>query len=292
MQVSNYETMRLGLSSSILSRHASLSVLAFRCNSRVTGLHGEPSISYVQNGSLAYRVNGKSFDLVPGSVLVGRPGADYVCSHDRGTRAECISFRFAPAFIEDIGDRSKAWQVGCIPPLAKLMVLGELAQSAKDGTSDVGLDEIGVLFAERLLEVASVTRRPSLGTDRDRQRAVDAALWIDAHSHESVDLETAARAVELGVFHFLRTFSRVLGVTPHQYLVRSRLRRAARLLADDARSISDIALDIGFGDLSNFVRSFHRAAGVSPRRFRQAVRGNRHLAKSVRLRPTTSIFSK
>jgi AraC family transcriptional regulator len=35
--------------------------------------------------------------------------------------------------------------------------------------------------------------------------------------------------------------------------------------------------DVGFGDLSNFVRSFHRAAGVSPRRFRQAAKGDRKI---------------
>ncbi|XXT60555.1 helix-turn-helix domain-containing protein [Sorangium sp. So ce590] len=60
-------------------------------------------------------------------------------------------------------------------------------------------------------------------------------------------------------------------------LVRARLRRAARLLADGARSITDIALDVGFGDLSNFVRTFHRAAGVSPRGFRRAARGDRKI---------------
>jgi AraC-like DNA-binding protein len=75
----------------------------------------------------------------------------------------------------------------------------------------------------------------------------------------------------------LRLFSSVLGVTPHQYLVRSRLRHAARLLADDERSVTDIAYDVGFGDLSNFVRTFHRAAGVSPRRFREASRGMRKI---------------
>jgi len=69
----------------------------------------------------------------------------------------------------------------------------------------------------------------------------------------------------------------VLGVTPHQYLVRARLRRAAKLLADDTRSITSIAFDVGFGDLSNFVRTFHRAAGVSPRRFRDAARGDRKI---------------
>ena len=66
-------------------------------------------------------------------------------------------------------------------------------------------------------------------------------------------------------------------MTPHQYLVRSRLRRAARLLADGARSITDVALDVGFADLSNFVRTFHRAAGVSPGRFRRAARGDRKI---------------
>src|SRR5207245_11011107 len=92
----------------------------------------------------------------------------------------------------------------------------------------------------------------------------DAALWIDAHAHEVIDLEAVASAAGLSPFHFLRIFASVLGVTPHQYLVRCRLRRAASLLAGDARSITDVALDVGFGDVSNFVRTFHRAAGVSP----------------------------
>jgi AraC-like DNA-binding protein len=106
---------------------------------------------------------------------------------------------------------------------------------------------------------------------------VETALWIDAHSHRPIDLEDAAAQADISPFHFLRLFSSVLGVTPHQYLVRSRLRHAARLLADDERPITDVAYDVGFGDLSNFVRTFHRAAGVSPRRFREASRGMRKI---------------
>ncbi len=100
---------------------------------------------------------------------------------------------------------------------------------------------------------------------------------MDAHSHEPIGLDSVAEEVGLSSFHFLRLFARILGVTPHQYLVRSRLRHAARLLADGARSITDVAFDVGFGDLSNFVRTFHRAAGVSPRRFRQAAKGDRKI---------------
>jgi AraC-like DNA-binding protein len=59
--------------------------------------------------------------------------------------------------------------------------------------------------------------------------------------------------------------------------VRSRLRHAARLLVDDERPVTDVAYDVGFGDFSNFVRTFHRAAGVSPRRFREVSRGVRKI---------------
>ena len=100
-------------------------------------------------------------------------------------------------------------------------------------------------------------------------------------------LESAARQAGLSPFHYLRVFSRVLGVTPHQYLVRSRLRRAARLLADEERSVTDIAFDVGFADLSNFVRTFHRAAGVSPRGYRRAVKGDRKILKERLAAPAT-----
>ncbi|HEX9602943.1 MAG TPA: helix-turn-helix domain-containing protein [Myxococcales bacterium] len=56
--------------------------------------------------------------------------------------------------------------------------------------------------------------------------------------------------------------------TPHQYLVGARLRRAARLLLTTSLPVTEVALEAGFGDLSNFIRTFRRAAGRSPRAFR------------------------
>jgi AraC-like DNA-binding protein len=47
--------------------------------------------------------------------------------------------------------------------------------------------------------------------------------------------------------------------------------------ADDDSPITDIAYDVGFNDLSNFVRTFHRASGASPMRFRQASKGDRKI---------------
>ena len=260
-----------------------ISVSDFRCSA---GPDDKPfveqfachSISYVRKGSFGCRTRGKSFELVAGSILVGHPGDEYLCSHEHCRGDECLSFFLSEELVEAIGDRTEVWRVGAAPPLPELMVLGELAQATADGRNDVGLDEIGQLFANRFVEVVSGrAQKPVPAASKDRRRAVETALWIDANSHRQINLEHAAGQAGISPFHFLRLFSGVLGVTPHQYLVRSRLRHAARLLADDDNAITDIAYDVGFGDLSNFVRTFHRAAGVSPRRFREASRGDRKI---------------
>jgi len=271
------------MTTTTLLQRQSISVSDFRCSARP---HDPPfveqyrchSVSYVRKGSFGCQTRGRSFELVAGSVLVGFPGDEYLCTHDHVCGDECLSFFLAPELVQAIGDRHEVWRIGAVPPLPELMVLGELAQAAACGRSDIGLDEIGQLLASRFVEVVSGrSRKPMPATARDRRRAVQTALWIDANSHREIDLERAAGEAGISPFHFLRLFSNVLGVTPHQYLVRSRLRHAARRLADEDEPVTAIAYDVGFGDLSNFVRTFHRAAGVPPRAFREAARGKRKI---------------
>jgi AraC-like DNA-binding protein len=271
------------MTATTILQRATISVIDYRCDAHVNDapvveLHDGFSVSYVRKGSFGYRARGAAFELVAGSVLVGHRGDEYVCTHDHACGDECLSFQLAPALVEEIGERADIWRTGCLPPLPELIVLGELAQAAAEGRSDIGVDEAGLLFVTRFVEIVSERKRAlPPAAARDRRRAVEAALRIDACSHEPIDLESTAKDAGLSPFHFLRLFARVLGVTPHQYVVRSRLRRAARLLAEDARPITDVAFDAGFGDLSNFVRTFHRAAGVSPRGFRRAAKGDRKI---------------
>jgi len=259
-----------------------IAVVDYRCTAGpaekpFTEVHRSYSVSYVRKGSFGYRTRGQTFELVAGSVLVGKAGDEFMCTHDHHVCGdECLAFHLQPEAAEALG--LEDWRSGGLPPLPELMVIGELAQAAAEGRSDVGLDELGWLFPARFAQSVSGQKQPAMQAgSRDRRRAVEAALWLDAHSGQPVDLDGAAKQAGLSPFHFLRLFAKVVGVTPHQYLVRLRLRHAARLLADDTRSITDVALDVGFADLSNFVRTFHRAAGVSPRAFRNAAKGDRKI---------------
>jgi len=241
-----------------------------------TEVHGGFSLAYVRRGSFTCEKFGVRHELVAGALNVGRPGDEFVCSHDHHQCGdECLHFSFAPELAEQIAPDA-AWRSGALPPLADVMVAGELAQAVAGGRGDLGLDEAGLMLASRFARAVS-GGKPAAPRIRaaDRRRAVETALWIDAYSHRPIDLASAAARAGLSPFHFLRLFGAVVGVSPHQYLVRSRLRHAARLLADDERDVTDVALDVGFADLSNFIRTFRRAAGVSPGAFRRLRKGDR-----------------
>src|SRR5262249_12205060 len=260
-----------------------LSVIDYRCSAKpgdapFVERHQNHSIAYVRKGSFGYRLRGRSHELVAGSMLLGHPGDEYVCTHRHAFGDECLSFQLRPEVVEELSSTPAVLRAGSLPPLAELVVLGELAQAAAAGESNLGLDELGLKLASAGVGPASGPEAPAKPLPaRDRRRAVEAALFLDAHADEEIDLSRIAGFARLSPYHFLRLFGKALGVTPHQYLVRSRLRRAARLLCDEDRAITDIAFEAGFRDLSNFVRTFHRAAGVSPRQFRRAAAGDRKI---------------
>ncbi len=263
-----------------------LSAYAFRCTAGPADrpfaeMHARHSLSYVRRGSFGCLSEGRRHDLVAGALFVGRPGQEYVATHEHhGCGDECLSFKFSPAFADSLG-KTKAWETVSVPPVAELMVLGELAQAAAGGRSGVGLDEAGTLLAHRFLAVVDGKRERKFEIHvGERRRAVEVALWLEENAAAPVGLEDAARRAGLSPFHFLRVFKRVTGVTPHQYLVRRRLARAATLLAEGTLPVTEVALESGFADLSNFVRTFGRAAGVSPKRFRHAARGERKILQA------------
>jgi AraC family transcriptional regulator len=257
-----------------------ISVVDYRCtlgpaDQPFPEVHRCFSLAYVRKGSFGCRTGGRTFELVAGSILVGHPGNEYTCSHEHHVCGdECLSFQFTSDLVEPLG-AMKAWRVGAMPPLASLIIVGELAQAAVEKKSDLSLDEIGMMLAARFAAAASGESNRQDLSARKRRRAVEAALWIREHAPEPIDLAAIARLSGLSPFHFLRSFAKTIGVTPHQYLVRCRLQQAARLLAERERAITDIALDCGFNDLSNFIRTFRRAAGMSPRAFRRASKGDR-----------------
>ena len=72
---------------------------------------------------------------------------------------------------------------------------------------------------------------------------------IDRRYAEPLDIGTLARTALASEAHFIRSFKREFGETPHRYLQRRRIERAATLLRETDQPVTEIALDVGFGSL-------------------------------------------
>jgi AraC-like DNA-binding protein len=86
---------------------------------------------------------------------------------------------------------------------------------------------------------------------------------------EKIELGQLAEIAGLSVCHFSRAFKQSMGLPPHRYLMRERVRAAALLIRTTDRPLVDISLEVGFSDQSHFTRCFSDVMRDTPRDYRR-----------------------
>jgi AraC family transcriptional regulator len=128
--------------------------------------------------------------------------------------------------------------------LAKALIIAVVSQT------DVRLPDAGNLYVQH-------------------ERIQRSVSYLEANFHSKLTIQDLARIANLSPFHFTRLFTRLVGLSPHEYVLNYRLRFAVRLLrAHLEYSISEIALASGFSDQSHFSKTFRRAFGKTPKAYR------------------------
>jgi AraC-like DNA-binding protein len=80
-------------------------------------------------------------------------------------------------------------------------------------------------------------------------------------------VEEAALACHMDAAYLSRLFRRFAHTTPHRFLMRLKMNRAAGLLLDDGLMVKETAAELGFADAFHFSRAFKRVYGIAPERF-------------------------
>jgi AraC-like DNA-binding protein len=182
--------------------------------------------------------------------------------------------RFAPDYFETITEGSRVRDVRSVfrslrlPPVPTLSPVVADACAAMAGPSEIAWEELGIRLAERSIQVDRELEPVwSAVTPAAIARVTRIVRMIEERLVDELTIVSLAREAGLSPFHFLRMFEKLTGITPHQYLRRARLRTAAALLMNRSARVLDVALDAGFGDVSNFNHAFRAEFGVSPRVF-------------------------
>jgi AraC-like DNA-binding protein len=236
--------------------------------------HEDACIAVVSEGTFQYRSARGAALFVPGALLLGSHGTCFECGHEHGTGDRCLAFNFAPDYVEEIvaavpGARRRDFAVPSLPPLPALAPLLAAAEAARDGGDSAALEELATRLAGAVVAtLAESPRSAASPSRRDARRVTAAARRIEAAAEERLTLAQLARDAAMSPYHFLRVFRAVIGTTPHQFLLRTRLHRAAVRLRRSAEPVSTVAFDVGFDDLSTFNRRFRRVMGASPSTWR------------------------
>jgi AraC-like DNA-binding protein len=250
--------------------------------------HSGISIAMVLAGTFQYRgspysANGGAIRnelMTPGSLLLGNARQNFEVGHQHAAGDRCLSFQFAPEYFERIASDAGAkktereFRMLRLPPLRELSSLIARARAGLEYSADTPWEELSV-------ELAAATVRAERGISSRTENAPPSAIArvtrsvraIERRPDSALGLGGLAREAGLSPYHFLRTFERLTGITPHQYVRRARLREAAGRLIANGEKVLDIAYDCGFGDVSNFNHAFRSEFGVSPRTWKAQIAG-------------------
>ena len=99
--------------------------------------------------------------------------------------------------------------------------------------------------------------------------------YIDTNLGKNITLADMSGCLHMSKSHFSDLFKRSINITPHQYVIKSRVQKAKQLLEQTNLSITEIAEKTGFNTNSHFSRSFRQHANIAPKSHRANILGDR-----------------
>jgi AraC family transcriptional regulator len=114
--------------------------------------------------------------------------------------------------------------------------------------------------------------RPKLAPKLSLAQKQALEVLIEDSLDMALTLAALAHRVSMTVSDFLRAFSEAFGLTPHQYVVRQRLKRGKDLLGATNEPVTAIAMALGFSTSSHFAATFKQHVGLSPSEYRAIIR--------------------
>ncbi len=240
-------------------------------------LDGPVTVSRVLGKSRASRV------IPPGGLFMLPGGADFgVCL---GGDLSTVHLYVRHTIVEEVAADLSSVDAGSIELVPRLgardPLIERLALEVRDALTDpdpnvpIYIDYLTRAIAARLIRAHSTrsVARPEPRVGRLTRIQLDRAIdYMEENLDKPLALLDFADAVGLSATHFARRFKSSTGSAPHQYLMRCRVERAKRLLAETDNAIAHIALACGFAHQEHLTRVFRRLSGETPAKFRRSAR--------------------
>jgi AraC family transcriptional regulator len=227
---------------------------------------------------------GKSSSMPPNTILFN-PAQDHLRLRKRMSQASCrlLLLTILPKAVDrlsagnvDMGSVRFVQQIGLNDENVRRTLLAFLQEIESPGwNSRFHADTLLTLLLSQLVRCASnltgSQQMPYRKGGLPNWRLKQALKLLESDPRETPSLGELARHLQLCPTSFCRAFKQSTGLSPHQYLLSHRINCAKEMMRDQARALTEIALDCGFSNSSHFSVVFRRIVGTSPREYRRSL---------------------
>ena len=247
--------------------------------------HKEFELNYIREGTGIFFCGDEHFTACKGDILVIPPGMMHAAYMDGEPLLRYDAFVFNETMIgENSNDRCTN---NCIRPIisrnAVLMIrygndcreykdlkdaVEHVITCAKDNdpVSDLLMKSELMRFLWVLIKNGCVSDDVRTGASLSEMIRPAVAYMTDNFNTHIV-ISDLAGMVHMSDSYFMKCFKNAVGVSAIDYLCQIRINAACEMLVSGERSVSEIALECGYDNLSNFNKQFKRIAGCTPREY-------------------------
>lgn len=233
-------------------------------------LLGEYLLIFTLSGEGYATIGREEYHPVGGQVLIFPKHTPHIYCVPEGGRWEFywmhVSGANCSALLDHIMDEAgRCLKVSCMDELARyieLLINSEYRYYEREVFAAQILSKILFLLID---DIAA----PSRSGQRSRQLVMQAVEAIEEAFAHPLKLEQIAARLYVSEEHLIRVFREETGMTPLQYVLRLRMRRACAYLEAGELSIGDVAAKVGYRSESAFIARFRDTYGLTPRTYRQ-----------------------
>ena len=223
-------------------------------------------LQYVVSGSGVILCDDNVFTVESGDTFLLPMGKNQIYYSTPENRFVRVWVNFKGALAENLlaffklNEQTVFKQTNCLPLLTELQNVCKNNENAADYER-----ETSIVFFKIVQFLSKHKTEPKAGQPTEQIR-----LYIDEHIRENIKLSTLAQHFYLTEEHIIRTFKKTYGITPHQYILQSKIRIAMVMLRSTKDSVEEIAYQLNFSDPHHFSAQFKKLVGIRPLPYRQS----------------------
>lgn len=228
-------------------------------------------IHYILDGKGIYKTGGRIYQLSGGDAFLIRPNTLIYYEADRYHPWTYTWIGFQGLKMDEYFKRTSLLETPCFhyDRDDRVRLCHEKMFEAYNLPENRDLMMNSILY-EYLYLLASKFPRKSIPPREKKISYVEEALrYIEANYAHSVNIQVIADHLNIERTYLYRLFKDITGVSPQEYLLDYRIRRACSLLKETDLPVSDIARSVGYGDALYFSRLFKQKKGSPPSQYRK-----------------------